>query len=64
MKPRFPHVGADRSAPGTGWPPEDILQDLPTWREDRARCCCLPGKADTAGAAPPEAVHRDHPEVM
>ena len=40
MKPRFPHTGADRDAPGPGRPlRDDILPDSPAWRDDRA-CCC------------------------
>ena len=40
MKPRFPYVGADTSAPGSGSPPQDdMLPDSRAWREDRA-CCC------------------------
>jgi hypothetical protein len=40
MKPRFPHMGADTSAPGSGRPPQDdMLPGSPVWREDRA-CCC------------------------
>jgi hypothetical protein len=40
MKPRFPHMGADTNAPGSGGPPgNEMLPSSPAWREDRA-CCC------------------------
>jgi hypothetical protein len=40
MKPRFPYMGADTSAPGSGRPPQDeMLPGSPAWREDWA-CCC------------------------
>jgi hypothetical protein len=34
MRPRFPLIGADKSAPQ-----DDMLPSSPAWREDRA-CCC------------------------
>jgi hypothetical protein len=40
MKPRFPQMGADTSARGSGRPPpDDMLPGSPAWREDLA-CCC------------------------
>jgi hypothetical protein len=34
MRPRFPLIGAGKSAPQ-----DDVLRSSPAWREDRA-CCC------------------------
>ena len=52
MKPRFPHVGADTSAPGSGRPPQDdVLAGSPARHEDRA--CCCPAQPVIRAIMPP-----------
>ena len=54
MKPRFPQIGADTSAPGSGRPPQDdTLPGSPAWPEDQA--CCCPAQPVVQVIMPPAA---------
>ncbi len=52
MKPRFPHIGAGRSAQETGIPPPDESQlTVSAYPEDRA--CCCPAQPVVRAIMPP-----------
>jgi len=63
MESRFPYMGADGSAPGSGGPPwGDILPVPAGWREDRA--CCCPAQPVVRVIMPPTAERRHSVDLL
>ena len=62
MKPRFPHLGASPSTPGTGSP---LQQGMPPgWASHQDRACCCPAHPVVRVIMPPTAERPHSVELL